>query len=106
MEKPTTHQLYWVNEITGKKSPAGVAFYCDKYDEYRLKIDCFPEVQFYLKTVGLHGNQVDYRAEVANKKNGKFLRRRPIGVGLLTKATVNEINIELGPFTNKLILAL
>ena len=106
MDKIAAHYLQWENERTGKRYAAGVAFYSDKYDEYRLKVDCFPESQFYLKTIGLHSEQVDYRAEIVSKKNGKFAGRRSIGVGYLNKETKNEIHIELGPFTNKLILNL
>ena len=46
MDKIAAHFLQWENERTGKRCPAGVAFYSDKYDEFRLKIDCFPENQF------------------------------------------------------------
>ena len=106
MERIETHSLQWENERTGKRHGAGVAFYSEQYDEYRLKIDCFPESQFYLKTIGLHANQVDYRAEIVNKRSGKFAGRRSIGTGYLNKETQNEIHIELGPFSNKLILQL
>ena len=106
MTKIVAHYLHWLNDKTNTRHTAGVAFYSQTYDEYRLKIDCFPETQFYLKPIGLYGNKVNYRAEVAQKKHGRFIGRRPIGVGLLCKETQNEIHIELGPFTNKLILSL
>ena len=106
MEKIETHQLYWINEKTGGKFAAGVAFYLEKYDEYRLKIDYFPESQLYLKTVGLHANQIDYRAEIVHTRQSKFIGRRPVGTGYLNRETKNEIHIELGPFSNKLILEL
>ncbi|MCY4524683.1 MAG: hypothetical protein OXB84_08095, partial [Halobacteriovoraceae bacterium] len=61
---------------------------------------------FYLKTIGLRNKQVDYRAEVVSKKNGKFAGRRSIGTGYFNADTENEIHIELAPFSNKLILNL
>ena len=106
MKKIVAHYLYWLNEKTGTRCTAGVAFYSQTHDEYRLKIDFFPETQFYLKPIGLYGNKVTYRAEVAHKKHGRFIGRRSIGMGILTKETTNEIHLELGPFTNKLILSL
>ena len=106
MKETTTHTLVWENQLTGKRYLAGVAFYSEEYDEYRLKIDCFSQNRFYLKTIGLYADKVHYRAEVVLKKRGQFVARKSIGVGLLTKETKNEVHIELGPFSNKLILKL
>ena len=42
--------LYWKDDMTHKMYPAGVAFYDEKFGEYRLKLDALSdEKAYYLK---------------------------------------------------------
>ena len=105
-KKKETHDLSWVEpEKSRERQVAGVAFYEEEYGEYRLKLDMFPLNQYYLKAIGSKEGIVHYRAEVILKNNGKFDRRRPIGVGYSGPESPNDIFIELGPFSKILILS-
>jgi hypothetical protein len=43
--------LWWLDKEKNKNLPAGVAFYDEKFGEYRLKLDIQPETQFYLRPI-------------------------------------------------------
>jgi hypothetical protein len=82
--------LWWYDKNTNKNLPAGVAFYDEKFAEYRLKLDIHPDTQYYLKPTGSQSEDVLYRAEVVIKKDGKFHQRKVIGEEFLTGAPVSE----------------
>lgn len=109
--KSEKYDLWWMDCRNNRRYPAGVAFYDEKYGEYRLKIDFLQTIQdepdqIYLKPVGTTDDRLLYRAEGVVKKNGRFHSRRPIGEGYLLKEGEDEVNIELGPFEKTLILSL
>ena len=103
--KTQTHYLWWLNPQSGKRHNAGVAFFSDEFSEFRLKLDCFPQNQFYLKAIGAQDQRVEYRAEIVQKRQGKFVGRRPVGIGYSNQEG-SEVHIELRPFTNLLVLDL
>jgi hypothetical protein len=106
------YYLWWQSRETGRRLPAGIAFYDEKYNEYRLKIDYFQAIlgdeasPFYLKTVGKVDERVLYRAEAVVKRDGKFHSRRVVGEGYLSAETDGEVFIDFGPMEKTLVLSL
>jgi hypothetical protein len=110
-KKSEVISLWWMDQKTNTRQKAGVAFYEDKYGEYRLKIDFISAMQdrpshIYLKAVGSENNKVLYRAEALVKKNSREVARFSVGEGYSSKETYNEIFVNLGPFEKTLVLTL
>ena len=97
--KKTIYPLFWVHRKTGKSQRGGVAFYNEKEGDFRLCLDIFPDVTYYLKPVESDGVTTFYRAESKGK-----IRRHKVGSGYLK--TGDQININLGPFSKTLVLQL
>lgn len=112
MEKPEKLSLWWLDEKTQKRIPAGVAFYEEKYSEYHLKIDFIQAIQerqdtrFYLKITGSQNDCILFRAEAAVKKGNKFFGRFYVGEGYCSRETGKDVLIDFGPFEKKLVLTL
>ena len=104
--KPETLRLWWLDGESSR-IPAGVAFYDDKFGEYRLKIDVLfgDERQFYLRPMEATGDQVNYRVEVVKKRDGKFFRRNKIGEGFHDEKTGGDIFVKIPPFSSLLIVS-
>ena len=104
-EKAETFYLSWLDSKRGMRKPAGVAFFDSEFGDYRLKLDFFPETQYYLRSMGGDGVTNRYRLEVVHKnKEGKFQRRVPVGEGCSLAS--GDIRIEPFPFEKELILIL
>lgn len=99
-------QLWWFDKQTNNNIPAGVAFYDEKFDEYRLKLDVHPETQYYLKVSGSQNGDINFRAEVVIKKDGKFHQRKIVGEGVSSKQTMGDVYIDFGPYSKKLVMGL
>ena len=99
-------QLWWFDKQTNNNIPAGVAFYDEKFDEYRLKLDVHPETQYYLKVSGSQNGDINFRAEVVIKKDGKFHQRKVIGEGVCSKQTKGDVYIDFGPYSKTLVMGL
>ncbi len=105
MEKSETFYLSWLDPQKGTRKPAGVAFFDTEFGDYRLKLDFFPDNQYYLRCLGGDNNVVRYRLEVVHKnKEGRFMRRVPVGEGYATPT--NEVRIAPFPFEKELVLML
>lgn len=74
-----TLYLWWLDPHTQKRYPAGVAFHEDEYGEYRLKIDLLDQNRYYLKTTTLENDELKYRVEAVEKRDGRFFRRKAVG---------------------------
>ena len=104
-EKTETYYLWWVDPNRGTRNPAGVAFFDNEFGDYRLKLDFLPENQYYLRCIGGSTERVQYRLEVVHKnKEGKFLRRVPVGEG--SSVPNGDIQIRVFPFDKELVLTL
>lgn len=104
-ENNKCYRLYWLCDETGRRCPAGVAFYNDPQGDYRLKVDVFPEDKvIYLKPMSVEDNVVNYRVEAAIRKNGVVLHRSEIGTGHASLDDGFPIFMEIGPFTRTLIM--
>lgn len=96
--------LYWKDESTQKQISAGVAFFQEEYGEYRLKVDVMQGAQIFLRPVKNNNGSTFYRVELAIKKNDKFSHRSAIGSGISSERTQNDVEMEIGPYTKKLVL--
>ena len=100
----TLASLWWFDREEKKYLAAGVAFYDDKYGEYRLKIDINPETCYYLRPIASVEGKRLYRAEVVIKSNGKFKFRRTVGEGYSNDLTDGNIIVRFGPYEKLLVL--
>lgn len=103
--KNETFPLFWLCNQTGRKHPAGVAFFNEGQGDYRLKIDTMPEDKvIYLKPTTVSENVVYYRVEAAVKKDGRVAHRAQIGSGYSQSENGHPIVMDIGPFSRSLIL--
>ena len=105
-QKAEPHYLWWEDRENQSNLAAGVAFWDDEFGEFRLKIDIFPGQNYYLRTVGSANGRPIYRAEVAVKKNGRFVARRAVGEGKILDQYPEQIFINFGPFSKRLVMVL
>ena len=98
-------ELWWFDKEEKSYEPAGVAFYDEKFGEYRLKIDINPDTCYYLKPIATQEDQTSYRVEVVIKKSdGEFKFRRPVGKGYSNTMSSGDVVMQLGPYSKLLIL--
>ena len=102
--KNSPSSLWWFDTENKKYLPAGVAFYDEKFGEYRLKIDVHPDTCYYLKPVATNDGKSVWRAEVVIKSNGKFKFRRSVGEGYSDDLTGGDIIVQFGPYSKLLVL--
>jgi len=97
--------LSWLCNQTGKKIPAGVAFFNETQGDYRLKIDAFPEDKLvYLKPTGTHEGTVCYRVETAVKRAGQVTHRAQIGTGYSQARGGLPVCMDVGPYSKTLMM--
>lgn len=103
--KSENFRLFWLCGQTGRKHPAGVAFFNESQGDYRLKIDTMPDDKMiFLKVSSMTEGMVHYRVEAAVKKNGKVSHRAEIGSGRAPTNDGYPITMDIGPFSRNLIL--
>lgn len=102
--RPRPFQLWWYDIESKTDLPAGVAFYEEKYGEYRLKIDVHPNTVYFLRPISSQEKNVLYRVEVVIHREGQAVQRRMIGEGCSSPSTNGNIYIELGPYSKILIM--
>lgn len=99
------HKLYWLAQESGKRYPAGVAFYNDSKGDYRLKIDTLCEDKvIYLKPVSMTDGLIHFRVEAAVRKEGVVLHRAEIGQGHAKVETGYPVFMDIGPYSRTLVL--
>ena len=97
--------LFWVCAQTGRRYPAGVAFFNEEQGDYRLKIDALPEEKLiYLKVSSMNEGVVYYRVEAAVKKDGRVIQRVEIGSGQSDAENRYPIVMDIGPYSRNLVL--
>lgn len=98
-------RLYWVCTETGKKLPAGVAFYNEQQSDFRLKIDALPDDKLiFLRPTGTADGSCQYRVETVVKKNGKSAHRATIGTGYSRSQTGMPVVMDIGPYNKALLM--
>lgn len=104
LKKSERLNLYWLCSQTGRKHPAGVAFFNEEQNDYRLKIDVMPEDKtLFLKAISSSDNVTYYRIEAAVKKAGRVVHRAEVGSGYAKKDD-STIYMDIGPFSRTLVL--
>ncbi len=104
MQKSERLYLFWLCSQTGRKHPAGVAFFNNEQGDYRLKIDIMPdEKTLFLKVVSSSADTTYYRIEAAVKKAGRVVHRAEIGSGYAKKED-STVYMDIGPFSRMLVL--
>jgi len=99
------HRLYWLCAQTGRRYPAGVAFYNGAQGDYRLCVDAFCETKaFYLKPVSMTEGMINFRVESAVRRSEGGHRRAEIGVGHADAVDGYPIFMDIGPFDRTLVL--
>lgn len=105
LQKSERLNLYWLCKETGRKHPAGVAFYNDEQSDYRLKVDVMPEDKvFYLKVASTSEDTTFYRVEAAVRKAGRVIHRAEIGSGYSKQSDPSCVYMDIGPFSRMLVL--
>jgi hypothetical protein len=101
-QKSEKFNLHWLCPHTGRRVPAGVAFYNQQQGDYRLKLDVMPEEKMlYLKASSASDNRTRFRVESAVKRGGQVTHRAEIGSGV---SKDDEIHMDIGPFSRLLVL--
>lgn len=96
------HRLYWLNSQSGRRIPAGVAFYNEDKGNYRLKVDTFcEEKSIFLFPVSMTEGVINFRVEAVKKGGGL---RSEIGIGHATVDGGFPIYMDIGPFDRTLVL--
>ncbi len=95
--------LWWENK-EGKRAPAGVAFYCPEYGEYRLKLDIFPGTPYYLRPTKSENSEVSFAVESVLRRHGRFIARKIVGDGFSDSDFDGDIRMCLYPFEKNLVL--
>ena len=105
-QKSERLNLYWLCGQTGRKQPAGVAFFNEEQNDYRLKIDVMPEDKtLFLKATSMSDDVTYYRVEAAVRKAGRVVHRTEVGSGYAKKDD-STIYMDIGPFSRTLVLEL
>lgn len=103
-QKSKRLNLFWLCGQTGRKHPAGVAFFNEEQGDYRLKIDVMPEDKtLFLKATSSSEDTAYYRVEAAVKKAGRVVHRAQVGSGYAKKDD-SVIYMDIGPFSRTLVL--
>jgi len=104
-ENTNCHRLYWLCGETGKRYPAGVAFFNELQGDYRLKVDTFPEDKvIYLKPISMSDGMIHFRVEAAVRKNGVVLHRAEIGEGHASIESGFPVFMDIGPYARTLVM--
>ena len=104
LEKSEKFNLYWLCNQTGKKLPAGVAFFNETQSDYRLKIDAFCDDKLiFLKIVSMSDGLIHYRVESVTRR-GSPPQRAEIGRGQSDACGGYPIFMEVGPFSKVLTM--
>ena len=103
-KKSETFYLWWHNNYTQKLNNAGVAFYDERFGEYKLNIDMWPGVEYILRPVGHENDKTIYRGEVTVRKNGKYFKRMPVAEGFSDESTEGYIHVQFWNLEKPLFL--
>ena len=104
-EKSEKFNLFWLCSQTGKKTPAGVAFFNETQGDYRLKVDALCDYKLiFLKITSMSEGLIRYRVESVGRKGALNTQRNEIGRGYSDANGSYPIRMEIGPFSKSLIM--
>lgn len=95
-ESKAKHYLWWIDPSTKQRIMAGVAYYNSEQSDFRLKINLFPKVEFYLKMIRSENSQIYYRVEQITRSDGEITGRFGIGNGSTNNGD-QSIYMNIGP---------
>jgi hypothetical protein len=102
-EKTKCHRLYWLCSESGRRHPAGVAFFNESKGDYRLKVDALPgDKGFYLKPISMTDGVINFRVEAVVR--GSPQTRVEIGVGHASVDTGYPVFMDIGPYCRTLVM--
>ena len=105
--KKNTHKLWWLDDSSGERINAGVAFFDEKNGYFALRLNLFPTSKawgFTLKPILFTVENTKYALERnAYRQNGS-IRHTRVGTGSKSSLTGGDIHISFGPFYKKLVL--
>lgn len=94
MEK---ENLLWMDPQTGEKYHAGVAFFENRFGEYRMILDA-PRTVLYLKPKSSENDRIDYAICAPIEKNGRYVGRVQVGSGYCDEGTNGQIFMKIGRY--------
>jgi hypothetical protein len=104
-QKSEKFNLSWLCPQTGKKTPAGVAFFNETQGDYRLKIDAFPDDKTVcLKPTGTRDGTVYFRVETVVRRAGQVTHRTQIGSGYAKSESGLPVFMDVGPYSKTLMM--
>lgn len=97
--------LFWVCNLTGRKHPAGVAFFNESAGDYRLKVDTMPEEKIiFLKPTSVVDGTIYFRIEAVVRKEGRVGHRAEIGTGKADAKEGYPVTMDIGPYSRNLVM--
>lgn len=97
--------LIWIDSQTGETFHAGVAFYNNAFNEYRLILDA-PRTVLYLRPHEVNNGKILYLVYALIENNGKFSHRVEVGNGYSSDETENHIYMKIGRYSNQRLVLL
>ena len=103
--KMPKESLTWLDTNTGNTFHAGVAFYDERYGEYRLVLDA-PRTVYNLKPYESNEGNVKYKVLFPILVKGKFSHKVEVGHGYSNSNTEGAIYITIGRYASmRLVLS-
>ena len=81
----------------GEKFHAGVAFFEERFGEYRMILDA-PRTVLYLRPQKSENDRITYTVHAPIEKNGKFAARVQIGHGYSDEGTNGQVYMKIGRY--------
>ncbi len=95
--KMKKENLIWMDPQTGEKYHAGVAFFEDRFGEYRMILDA-PRTILYLRPQSSENDKIAYTVHAPIEKNGKFAARVLVGNGYSDEGTNGQVYMKIGRY--------
>ena len=97
--------LWWFDKKTQTEIFPGVAFY-DEVCRVSTQTRYSPRHSVLFEATGSQGEEVQFRAEVVIKKDGKFHQRKVVGEGVASKNTNGDVYVDFGPYSKTLVMGM
>ncbi|MCT4642780.1 MAG: hypothetical protein N4A33_10845 [Bacteriovoracaceae bacterium] len=96
-KKIKQENLHWVDPKNGATFHAGIAFYDERFGEYRLILDG-PRTVYSLKAFETTNNEVRYKVFAPVLIKGKFSHKVEIGYGYSNNGTNGDVYMVIGRY--------
>lgn len=92
--------LIWIDSQSGEIFHAGVAFYNEVFNEYRLILDA-PRTVLYLRPHEVRNGKILYLVQALVENKGKFSHRVVVGNGYSSVEPNENIYMKIGRYSNQ-----